>query len=135
MNALPWTILFLPLLACGLITLCTHRDRKLSAGLSIAAVVIGFILSTIFIGATHWQPARESVIRWLDLGDFQVDLGLRLDPLSLLMLLIVTGVASVIHIYSWGYMREDPVYSRFFAYLHVHLFHARHCPGQQPGRI
>src|SRR5690348_5996348 len=122
MNALPWTILFLPLLACGLITLCTHRDRKLSAGLSIAAVVIGFILSTIFIRATHWQPARESVVRWLDLGDFQVDLGLRLDPLSLLMLLIVTGVASVIHIYSWGYMREDPAFSRFFACLSLFTF-------------
>ena len=122
MNALPWTILFLPLLACGLITLFTHRDRKLSAGLSIAAVVIGFILSAVFVGATHWQPARDSAVSWLALGDFQVDLGLRLDPLSLLMLLIVTGVASLIHIYSWGYMHEDPAFSRFFACLSLFTF-------------
>src|SRR5579859_7369745 len=107
MNVLPWITLFLPLLACVLITLFTRRDRQLSAGLSIAAVVLGFILSAILVGATHWQPARESAVTWLALGDFQVDFGLRLDPLSLLMLLIVTGVASVIHIYSWGYMHDD----------------------------
>jgi len=122
MNALPWTILFLPLLACGLITLFTHQDRKLSAGLSIAAVVIGFVLSVIFIGATHWEPPRESVVSWLALGGFQVDFGLHFDPLSLLMLLVVTGVASVIHIYSWGYMDDDPAFSRFFACLSLFTF-------------
>jgi NADH-quinone oxidoreductase subunit L len=122
MNALPWIILFLPLLACGLITLFTHSDRKLSAGLSIAAVVIGFVLSVIFIGATHWEPTRESVATWLALGDFQIDFGLHFDPLSLLMLLVVTGVASVIHIYSWGYMHDDPAFSRFFACLSLFTF-------------
>src|SRR5438045_1537735 len=113
MNGLPGTILFLPLIACGLITLLTHRDRKLSAGLSITAVVLGFVLSIIFTGATHWQPPRESAVTWLAIGDFQVEFGLRFDPLSLLMLLVVTGVASIIHIYSWGYMHEDPAFSRF----------------------
>jgi len=122
MNAVPWTILFLPLVACGLITLFTHQDRKLSAGLSIAAVVIGFVLSIIFIGATHWEPARESIVTWLALGDFQVEFGLHFDPLSLLMLLVVTGVASIIHIYSWGYMHDDPAFSRFFACLSLFTF-------------
>ena len=122
MNAVPWIILFLPLLACALITLFTHQDRKLSAGLSIAAVVIGFILSVIFIGATYWEPPRESVVSWLAIGDFQIDFGLHFDPLSLLMLLVVTGVASIIHIYSWGYMHEDPAFSRFFACLSLFTF-------------
>jgi NADH-quinone oxidoreductase subunit L len=122
MNALPWIILFLPLLACALITLFTHPDRKLSAGLSIAAAVVGFFLSVIFVGATHWEPARESVVTWLALGDFQVEFGLHFDPLSLLMLLLVTGVASIIHIYSWGYMRDDPAFSRFFACLSLFTF-------------
>ena len=122
MNALPWTILLLPLVACVLITLFTHHDRKLSAGLSIAAVVSGFILSIAFIGATHWQPSRESAVTWLELGEFQVDFGLHFDPLSLLMLLVVTGVASVIHIYSWGYMHDDPGFSRFFACLSLFTF-------------
>jgi NADH-quinone oxidoreductase subunit L len=114
---IPWIVLFLPLLAAGLITLCTHRDRKLSAGLSIAAVVSGFILSLLFVGLTRWQTTTESVATWLSIGDFQVDFGLRLDPLSTLMMLLVTGVASAIHIYSWGYMRDDPGFSRFFACL------------------
>src|SRR5436189_4008 len=122
MNTLPWLILFLPLLACALITLFTQHDRKLSAGISIAAVVIDFVLSVVFRGATHWQPARESVVTWLALGDFQVHFGFHFDPLSLLMLLVVTGVASIIHIYSWGYMHEDPAFSRFFACLSLFTF-------------
>ena len=122
MNTLPWIILFLPLGAAALITLCTHKDARLSAGLSIGAVVAGFVLSVIFIGATHWSPVRESAVTWLSIGDFQVDFGLRFDPLSLLMMLVVTGVASLIHIYSWGYMHGDPGFSRFFASLSLFTF-------------
>ena len=122
MNLLPWIILFLPLLAAAAITLFTHHDRKLSAGLSIGAVVLGFLLSLIFIGATHWEPVRESTTTWLVIADFQVDFGLRFDPLSLLMLLVVTGVASTIHIYSWGYMEDDPGFSRYFACLSLFTF-------------
>jgi NADH-quinone oxidoreductase subunit L len=119
---LPWIILFLPLLAAGLITLVTRRNRQLSAGLSTAAVIAGFILSVIFIGANRWGPARESAVTWLWIGPFHVDFGLRFEPLSLLMLLVVTGVASAIHVYSWGYMREDAGFSRFFACLSLFTF-------------
>src|SRR5882672_5763046 len=116
MNALPWLILFLPLLAAALITLFTRRDRELSAGLSIAAVVAGFTLSIIFVALAGWSPAKpELSLTWLSIGNLQVDFGLRLDPLSLLMTLIVTGVASAIHVYSWGYMRDDSGFSRYFA--------------------
>ena len=59
---------------------------------------------------------------WLWVGPFHVDFGLRFEPLSLLMLLVVTGVASAIHIYSWGYMHEDPGFSRFFACLSLFTF-------------
>src|SRR6185369_4926716 len=65
---------------------------------------------------------RESSASWLEVGDFKVEFGLRLDPLSLLMLLIVTGVASAIHVYSLGYMREDRGWSRFFACLSLFTF-------------
>ena len=102
---LPWIVLFLPLCAAAVIALFTQRNRELSAALSIGAVVAGFILSVIFRSCVGWEPAaRESATTWLSIGDFQVDFGLRFDPLSLMMLLLVTGVASVIHIYSWGYM-------------------------------
>ncbi|HEV2210709.1 MAG TPA: NADH-quinone oxidoreductase subunit L [Verrucomicrobiae bacterium] len=122
MNALPWAILFLPLLAAVVITLFTRRDRTLSAGVSIAAVVAAFILSTIYIGAEHWEPAREASWSWLSIGDFEVEFGLHLDPLSLLMMLVVTGVASLIHIYSWGYMKGDGGFSRYFACLSLFTF-------------
>jgi NADH-quinone oxidoreductase subunit L len=123
MNKLPWLILFLPLLATGIITLFTRHDRKLSAGISIAAVVAGFILSAIFVSAAGWTPSRpESAVNWLSIGSFEVDFGLRLDVLSLAMMLMVTGVASLIHIYSWGYMHDDPGVSRFFACLSLFTF-------------
>jgi NADH-quinone oxidoreductase subunit L len=121
-HALPWLILFLPLLASAMITLFTRRDRALSAGLSIGAVVAGFLLSLVFIGVNHFGPLRESTLTWLEVGGFHVDFGLRLDPLSLLMMLIVTGVAGAIHIYSWGYMRDDPGFSRYFACLSLFTF-------------
>src|SRR6267142_257183 len=123
MNHIPWIILFLPLLSAVLITLFTKHDRKLSAGLSIGAVVAGFVLSIIFIAWAGWSPAQSDLaVSWLAVGDLQVDFGLRLDPLSLLMLLMVTGVASAIHIYSWGYMREDAGFSRYFACLSLFTF-------------
>src|SRR5207245_5066485 len=65
---------------------------------------------------------RESTATWLAVGDFQVQFALRFDPLSLLMLLVVTGVAGAIHIYSWGYMRDDPGFSRFFVCLSLFTF-------------
>jgi NADH-quinone oxidoreductase subunit L len=68
------------------------------------------------------SSARETSVAWLAIGDLQVDFGLRFDPLSLLMLLLVTGVASVIHIYSWGYMNEDRGFPRFFACLSLFTF-------------
>lgn len=122
LELLPWLVLFLPLMASGLIALFTGRDRKLSAGLSIAAVIIGFFLSVVFIGANGWGAAGECGMSWLTVGGFQVDFCVRLDPLSLLMMLVVTGVAAVIHVYSWGYMHDDPGFSRFFACLSLFTF-------------
>ena len=120
---LAWIILFLPLLAALVITLFTLHDRNMSATLSIGAVLAGFILSIIFIALVGWEPANhESLATWLKVGDLQVDFGLHLDPLSLLMVLVVTGVASVIHIYSLGYMHEDPGLSRYFASLSLFTF-------------
>src|SRR5579859_289763 len=115
--AIPWIVLFLPITATALITLFTRHDRKLSAGLSIGAVVGGFLLSILFVVLVGWQSTSESFSTWLSIAALHVDFGVRLDALGMLMMLVVTGVASVIHIYSWGYMHEDPHFSRFFAYL------------------
>ncbi len=122
LEILPWLILFLPLLAAAVIALFTLRDPKLSAALSIGAVVGGFFLSIVFLAANGWGPLPESGVNWLAIGELRIDFGLRLDPLSLAMMLIVTGVAGVIHIYSWGYMRDDRGFSRFFASLSLFTF-------------
>src|SRR6266536_2345840 len=123
LEALPWLILFLPLLSAAAITLFPRKNRDLSAKLSIGAIVSGFLLSVLFIAANGWLPERrETLATWLEVGDLQVDFGLRLDPLSLLMLLVVTGVGGAIHVYSWGYMREDRGFSRYFAGLSLFTF-------------
>src|SRR6185312_2199724 len=111
------------LAAAAVITLFTQRDRKVSATLSVGAVVAGFILTVIFVKMAGWQPAVSDVaVNWLTVGPLQVDFGLHFDALSLAMMLIVTGVASLIHIYSMGYMHDDPAYSRFFACLSLFTF-------------
>ncbi|MFN7139304.1 MAG: NADH-quinone oxidoreductase subunit L, partial [Limisphaerales bacterium] len=98
--------------------------RGLSAGVSITAVVIGFVLSLILFFQTGGQTVTSPTfsLDWLSVGDFVVEFGITLDPLSKLMLLIVTGVGSAIHIYSWGYMHEDRAVSRYFASLSLFTF-------------
>jgi NADH-quinone oxidoreductase subunit L len=120
---LAWLVLALPLLAAVVITLFTHRNQRLSAGLSIGAIVLAFLCSLILFGTlSHRQTAIELKTTWLAVGALNVELGLRLDVLSLLMLLIVTGVGSAIHIYSFGYMGGDRGFSRYFASLSLFTF-------------
>lgn len=120
-EALTWLILFLPLLAAGIITLFTLRNKAVSATLSIGAIVTGFVLTLALIKFGGWE-ARELSVNWLSIGSLSVDFGIKLDALSLMMLLIVTGVGSAIHIYSYGYMRDDPGFSRFFACMSLFTF-------------
>ncbi len=121
LEVLPWLILFLPLLAAGIIALFTLRNKAVSATLSITAIVTGFVLTLALIKFGGWD-ARELSVNWLSIGSLNVDFGLKLDALSLMMLLIVTGVGSAIHIYSYGYMHDDPGFSRFFACLSLFTF-------------
>jgi NADH-quinone oxidoreductase subunit L len=67
-------------------------------------------------------PYQEYVAHWIRSGSFTADFALYLDQLSLVMLLVVTGVGFLIHIYSVGYMWDDPGYYRFFAYLNLFMF-------------
>jgi NADH-quinone oxidoreductase subunit L len=120
---LPWLILFLPLLAATVITLFTLHCKTTSSLISIGAIVIGFVLSIIFINANGWHPAVAEISKnWLSIDGLHVDFGLKLDALSLMMLLIVTGVGGAIHIYSFGYMHEDKGMSRFFAFMSLFTF-------------
>ena len=124
---LAWVVLLLPLFSAVVITLLTQRDGKLSAQLSIGAVSLSFAGSLVIffalsgkVSAAKWLEAAP--LTWLAVGNFVVELGLRLDPLSLLMLLIVTGVGGVIHLYYYGYMSGDRGFSRYFASLSLFTF-------------
>ncbi len=123
-----WISLFLPLIAAVTITLFTRRDARFSAQLSIGAVVLSFIVSIVLyfhmreLISEGLLTMQSRWVTWLEFGTFKVELGLLLDPLSVLMMLIVTGVGGAIHIYSYGYMRDDPCKSRYFAGLSLFTF-------------
>src|SRR5688572_28681120 len=119
---LAWAVLLLPLVAAAVITLFTMRNPRLSGQLSISAVVLSFIASAVVFGIHNASPITSVALPWLHVGDLQVDIALRLDALSLIMLLIVTCVGGLIHIYSWGYMKDDPGFARYFASLSLFTF-------------
>ncbi|MEI7959111.1 MAG: NADH-quinone oxidoreductase subunit L, partial [Verrucomicrobiota bacterium] len=126
MQNLPWIILFTPLLSAVIIVLLTQRLRNLSAMLSIAAVLVSLAASIkLFLTAT---PDAAAVLQfpWLDFRavgfDFQIPIGITIDGMSKAMLLVVTGIGALIHIYSWGYMAADEGKSRYFAGLSLFMF-------------
>jgi NADH-quinone oxidoreductase subunit L len=114
-------ILFLPMLAAVVIGFFTRDDGELSAWFSIRAVALSFAGSlTLFF----WRKLDllEFKWNWLDVGDLQVSFGLLVDDLSVLMLLVVTGVALLVQIFSQGYMKKDPGYARYYAFLSFFTF-------------
>ena len=119
---LPWLTLFLPIFSAAAITLFTLKHRNVSAFLSIGAIVAGFVMTVIFIHANGFHINVEDSVNWLSIGGLNIDFGLKLDALSLMMMLIVTGVGGAIHIYSYGYMDEDRSKARFFAKLSLFTF-------------
>jgi NADH-quinone oxidoreductase subunit L len=123
---LPWLILFLPLLSAAVITLFTLRCRVTSSLISIGAIVASFGLTLALIKVGGWDAhgldPEKLNLNWLSVGGLQIDFGLKLDTLSLMMLLIVTGVGGAIHIYSFGYMHADRGMARFFAFMSLFTF-------------
>ena len=122
-ESLPWVILFLPLATAMVIALFTKPNRVVSSFISIGAIVVGFLCSIVlFVSTKGASTPLNTSVDWLTVGDLSIPFGIQLDHLSILMLLIVTGVGSAIHIFSYGYMREDRDFSRFFASLSLFTF-------------
>src|SRR5438132_555345 len=117
---LPWCVLLLPLGSAIAITLFTLRFKALSSFISVAAVLGSFVCGClIFMQSNISAPAST----WIEIsGVFKVPLGFVLDNLSKTMLVLISGVGSLIHIYSLGYMREDKGKSRYFAALSLFMF-------------
>jgi NADH-quinone oxidoreductase subunit L len=118
---LPWLTLFLPIFSAAAITLFTLKHRNVSALISIGAIVIGFVCTVAFIAVNGWVTAEAS-INWLSVGSLNIEFGLKLDRLSEMMMLIVTGVGGAIHIYSYGYIDADRSKARFFAFMSLFTF-------------
>jgi len=116
----PWVVLLAPLFSAAVITVVTRRSKTLSSVVSNAAVLVSFVCSCwIFLQPNISAPEPN----WIDIpGIFQVPLGLTLDKLSKTMLVLVSGVGALIHIYSLGYMRDDEGKSRYFAALSLFMF-------------
>ena len=88
-------------------------------GLSFALVLLNF--AGMFHAELH-DPVVVSYWSWMVTGSLEVDAALQLDQLSMIMMLVVTGVGFLIHVFSVGYMRDDPGYARYFSYLNLFVF-------------
>jgi len=104
-----------------------RRLTKRTSGLVANAAVLGsFLLSlrAAYVLVRRPEEARVMVQRvasWISSGDFEAPFTLRLDPLSLVMILVITGIGALIHLYSTVYMHEEPdsEYARYFSYLNL----------------
>ncbi|MCH7651316.1 MAG: NADH-quinone oxidoreductase subunit L [Nitrospinae bacterium] len=109
----------------GFFGLKIGKDRV--SWVACAGPVLSFVVTLILLVSIFFHPEgtpypEQSLFTWISAGDFVVDFGLQIDPLSLVMMMVVTGVGSIIHIYSIGYMYKEYSYYRYFAYLNLFLF-------------
>ena len=122
---LAWVIPALPALGAVVLLLFGKRLGEPAAGwLATTLMVLAFAASVVAFFALRSLPpnARTNVsdgYTWIQVGGFRVDFRFLTDPLSITMILFVTGVGALIHLYSIGYMHGDPRYSRFFAYMNL----------------
>jgi len=123
--SLLWVIIALPALGAAVILLLGNtRTSKWAHLLGCATVIGSFVISVAVFVALLGRAADDREIgqtlwSWVEAGSFHVDMALLYDPLSALFLLLITGVGSLIHIYSVGYMEHDVRRARFFAYLNL----------------
>lgn len=99
-------------------------SRNVSGTIGTIAVAISFVVSLNFFFQinTTKQPIHIDLFHWLTLGNFNVNFSFLLDQLSILWLLFVTGIGTLIHIYSISYMHDDENLNKFFAYLNLFIF-------------
>ncbi|GGM52550.1 NADH-quinone oxidoreductase subunit L [Longimycelium tulufanense] len=119
-----WLLIALPAFGAAVLLLGGRRTNAWGHLLGCATVLaaFGYGLALFLSAGAFGEAARVrelSLFSWIPVNALQVDFGLRLDPLSLVFVLLVTGVGALIHIYSIGYMAHDPNRRKFFAYLNL----------------
>jgi NADH-quinone oxidoreductase subunit L len=123
-----WLTVALPLagfLANGALALWRPQAKGLVSVLGPGTLLAAFAVSVgVFLELWREPPHAPVIVTlwpWLPVERLQIDLAFQVDQLSVVMLLIVTGVGSLIHLFSVGYMREDPGYARYFSYLNLFI--------------
>src|SRR5215218_7739345 len=122
--SLAWLLFALPALGAAVLLLAGRRANRWGHWFGVATVAAAFVIGLLIFFDTLALPpelrTRElSLFRWFGVGSLQVDFGLRIDPLSLTFVLLITGVGALIHLYSVGYMSHDPGRRRFFGQLNL----------------
>ena len=114
---------FFPLFASAAIGLFGWRLKEKSHRPAVAAVLLSFALSVAaLVRVVQEGPVRISLYPWIDSFGITVQVGFYLDPLTTVMLLLITGVSSVVHLYAINYLQGDRGYARFFAFLSLFTF-------------
>jgi len=117
---------FAPLLGALVVGLFGRRlGDTLSQGLTTGLLILAALLSWTIFAQWTWgglEPFTLTLAPFINIGDFQSAWSIRIDGLSAVMLVVVTTVSALVHLYSWGYMAEDPSKPRFFAYLSLFTF-------------
>ncbi len=121
---LAWLLLLLPAVGAVVLLVGGRKLDRVGHWLGCATVVAAFVLGVAMFFAVTGSPTADRVhslqlFSWFSSGTLNVNLDMRLDPLSLTFVLLITGVGSLIHIYSIGYMSHDPERRKFFAYLNL----------------
>ena len=123
-----WLICAFPLAGFAVLVVAGRRLGEPRAGWLATAAMVGSFASSVAVFASLMarDPAERrfvvTLFEWVPAGDFSVDAGLLVDPLSVTMALFVTGVGALIHLYSIGYMHGDRDFSKFFVYLNLFAF-------------
>ncbi|MBA3656682.1 MAG: NADH-quinone oxidoreductase subunit L [Gemmatimonadaceae bacterium] len=91
-------------------------------GVLLASFVLAFMMFRAMTGIEVHAPFIQRYFSWMPVGSLNIDAAFQLDQLSMLMVLVITGVGTLIHIFSVGYMQDDPGYPRYFAYLNLFVF-------------
>lgn len=123
-----WLIPVFPALGFAINGLLGNRlPKSIVSVVGCLSVFLSFLVSVlIFVEFLKLSPEsrifEKNIFDWIVSGEFSVKVGFMIDPLSIVMCLVVTGVGFLIHVYSVGYMHDDPGYSRYFTYLNLFVF-------------
>lgn len=123
MIQLAWLIPVFPLVGFLITGLLGKKmPKSLSGTVASLMVLASFLVSLTIFFQFDGQPVTIDVFNWISSGSLSIPFSFMIDQLSLVMLLIITGVGFLIHLYSIGYMHDDEGFSRFFSYLNLFIF-------------